>query len=66
MYCLAQRQFKRAAKLFLESVATFTTYELCDYERCIFYAVVSAIITLPRPDLKKQVCFGPACARWQC
>ena len=55
VYCLAQRQFQRAAKLFLDSVVTFTTYELFDYERCIFYAVVAAVITLPRPELKKKV-----------
>ena len=55
VYSLAQRQFKRAATLFLESVATFTTYELCSYEDCIFYAVVASVITLPRPELKKKV-----------
>lgn len=54
VYCLAQRQFSRAAKLFLDSVATFTTYELFDYERCIFYTVVTSIITLPRLELKKK------------
>jgi hypothetical protein len=56
VYFLAQRQFSRAAKLFLASVATFTTYELFDYETCIFYTVVTSIITLPRLELKKQVC----------
>jgi 26S proteasome regulatory subunit N7 len=54
VYCLAQRQFERAAALFLDSVATFTAAELFDYETCIFYAVVAAFITLPRPELKKK------------
>jgi 26S proteasome subunit RPN7 len=56
VYCLAQRQFERAAALLLDSVATFTAAELFDYETCIFYAVVAALITLPRPELKNKAC----------
>jgi 26S proteasome regulatory subunit N7 len=54
--CMSQRQLKRAANLLLDSVATFTTYELFSYEECVFYAVSMAIVTLPRPDLRKKVC----------
>jgi hypothetical protein len=52
--CMAQRQLQRAANLLLDSVATFTTYELFSYEQCVFYAVSTAMITLPRPQLKKK------------
>lgn len=57
--CMSQRQLKRAANLLLDSVATFTTYELFSYEQCVFYAVSMAIVTLPRPDLRKKVRFSP-------
>lgn len=53
--CMSQRQLKRAANLLLDSVATFTTYELFSYEQCVFYAVSMAIVTLPRPELRKKV-----------
>lgn len=53
--CMAQRQLKQAAELLLDSVATFTTYELFSYEQCVFYAVSLAIVTLPRPELRKKV-----------
>lgn len=53
--CMAQRQLKQAAELLLDSVATFTTYELFSYEQCVFYAVALAIVTLPRPELRKKV-----------
>ena len=56
VHALAQRQFGRAAAKFLDAVATFTAAELFPYERCVFYAVVAAIITLPRPELKKKAC----------
>lgn len=52
---MSQRQLKRAANLLLDSVATFTTYELFSYEQCVFYAVSMALVTLPRPDLRKKV-----------
>lgn len=57
--CMAQRQLKQAAELLLDSVATFTTYELFSYEQCVFYAVALAIVTLPRPELRKKVLLCP-------
>lgn len=55
VHALAQRQFDRAAARFLDAVATFTAAELFPFERCVWYAIVAAIITLPRPELKKKV-----------
>jgi hypothetical protein len=56
---MSQRQLKRAANLLLDSVATFTTYELFTYEKCVFYAVAMAIVTLDRSDLRKKVPTAP-------
>mmetsp|Transcript_59 Transcript_59/g.207 ORF Transcript_59/g.207 Transcript_59/m.207 type:complete len:399 (-) Transcript_59:412-1608(-) len=58
-YSLATRAFKAAADLFLDSVATFTTTELFSYEQCIFYTVVTSIVSLQRMDLKSKVVDAP-------
>jgi 26S proteasome regulatory subunit N7 len=50
-----QRDLKQAAKLFLKSVATFTTYELCTFNELILYTVITSVLTLDRVDLRKQV-----------
>jgi 26S proteasome regulatory subunit N7 len=39
------RDLKRAAELFLSSIATFTCVELMDYKDFVFYAVVTAMVT---------------------
>jgi 26S proteasome regulatory subunit N7 len=39
------QDFKRAATLFVSSVATFTCTELMDYKQFVFYAVVLALVT---------------------
>ena len=59
VFCIVQRDMKRAAELLLEGVATFTCVELCTYERFIFYAVVTNLLSLPRPLLKKKIVDGP-------
>ena len=33
LYCMAVRNFSKAADLFLETVSTFTSYELMDYKQ---------------------------------
>lgn len=58
-YNMAVRDFKAAADLLLDSVATFTTTELFTYERCIFYTVVTSIVSLNRMDLKAKVVDAP-------
>eukprot|EP00877_Chromochloris_zofingiensis_P004594 jgi/Chrzof1/14135/Cz08g26110.t1 len=53
------RDFKHAADLFLDSIATFTTSELFSYTRCITYAVITSLIALDRVTLKKKVVDSP-------
>lgn len=59
LFLLATRDFKHAASLFLDSIATFTATELFPYETCIFYTVVTTLITLERPELKAKVIDAP-------
>jgi len=54
-YCMAVRDFKMAASLFLDTVATFTSYELMDYKTFVTYAVFCSMIALSRPDLREKV-----------
>lgn len=55
LYCMATRNFKKAAELFLDSISTFTTYELFAYDTFIFYTVLTSIISLDRVSLKQKV-----------
>jgi len=54
-YCMAVRDFKQAASLFLDTVATFTSYELMDYKAFVTYTVFCSMIALSRPDLREKV-----------
>eukprot|EP00164_Ancoracysta_twista_P001684 GFYU01002208.1.p1 GENE.GFYU01002208.1~~GFYU01002208.1.p1 ORF type:complete len:396 (-),score=141.49 GFYU01002208.1:311-1468(-) len=58
-YLIAKRDFSAGAKLYLESIATFTTYELFTYNRFIFYAIVSGILSLDRVTLKQKIIDAP-------
>lgn len=55
MYNLTLRNFPKAANLFLETMSTFTSYELFDYNKFVFYAVITSIISLDRTQLKHKV-----------
>ncbi|KAL3272929.1 hypothetical protein HHI36_014388 [Cryptolaemus montrouzieri] len=57
-YCMAVRDFKTAANLFLDTVSTFTSYELMDYKEFVRYAVYTSIISLPRNQLRDKVIKG--------
>ncbi|KAF3972386.1 hypothetical protein ACB098_04G147800 [Castanea mollissima] len=59
LYCMSTRNFKKAASLFLDSISTFTTYELFPYDTFIFYTVLTSIITLDRVSLKQKVVDAP-------
>lgn len=59
VYCMIIRDLKRAAELFLDSVATFTCSELLDYKDFIFYAVVTAVVSLDRGTIRKNVVNSP-------
>ena len=55
IYCMSIRDFKKAANLFLDTVATFTSYELMEYSSFVTYTVVCSMIALERPDLREKV-----------
>lgn len=54
-FAFSTRNFKKAASLFLDSISTFTMYEILLYETFIFYTVLTSIITLDRVSLKQKV-----------
>lgn len=58
VYCMSVRDFKTAANLFLDTVSTFTSYELMDYKQFIRYTVYTSMISLPRNQLKDKVVKG--------
>ncbi|KAL4634311.1 hypothetical protein ACB092_04G190500 [Castanea dentata] len=55
LYCVSTQNFKKAAGLFLDSISTFTIYELFPYDTFIFYTVLTSIIALDRVSLKQKV-----------
>ncbi|TRY80977.1 hypothetical protein TCAL_02961 [Tigriopus californicus] len=57
-FALSVRDFERAARLFLDTVSTFTCAELMTYERFVIYTVYVAMIALERGALKTQVIHG--------
>jgi len=59
LFYMATREFKKAAMLFLDSIATFTTYELFPYSTFVFYTIVVSIVSLDRVTLKKKVVDTP-------
>ncbi|XP_076447495.1 26S proteasome non-ATPase regulatory subunit 6-like [Babylonia areolata] len=58
VYCMSIRQFKEAASLFLDTIATFTSYELMDYPQFVTYTVLCSVIALERPKLREKVTRG--------
>ena len=59
LHCMATRDFKKAAELFLESLSTFSTTELFSYNTFIFYTVLTAVIALDRVTLHQKVIHAP-------
>jgi len=58
IYSIAIRDFKSAAVFFLDTVSTFTSYELMDYQTFVRYTVYVAMIALPRNELRDKVIKG--------
>lgn len=58
VYSIAVRDFKSAAQFFLDTVSTFTSYELMDYTTFVRYTVYVSMFALPRNELRKQVIKG--------
>ncbi|GAB4822362.1 hypothetical protein N2152v2_009408 [Parachlorella kessleri] len=59
VFLMSVRQFRRAAELLLDSIATFTASALFPYEACIFYTVALAAVALDRNTLKSEVVDSP-------
>jgi 26S proteasome regulatory subunit N7 len=59
LLAVVQRDFARAGAAFLDSVSTFTALELMTFDHFMFYTVLVALKTLPRPALKKRVIDSP-------
>jgi len=58
MYHMGIRDFKSSSQLFLDTIATFTSYELMDYKMFVTYTVFACMISLERPKLREKVTRG--------
>lgn len=58
VYSVAIRDFKAASTFFLDTVSTFTSYELMDYQTFVRYTVYMSMISLPRNELRTKVIKG--------
>lgn len=59
LYLMSIRDFKKAADIFLETLATFTSYEITPYNTYIEYLVLLATLSLDRVKLKEKVIDSP-------
>ncbi|KND05068.1 proteasome regulatory particle lid subunit RPN7 [Spizellomyces punctatus DAOM BR117] len=59
IYRISIRDFKGAVNLFLDTLATFTSTELMEYKDFVKYTVLTAALTLNRPDFKAKVINAP-------
>lgn len=55
VYLMATRKFSEASKLLIDSLATFTSTELCTYEQVAQYAIICGVFSLDRVDLKAKI-----------
>lgn len=58
IYAISIRDFKKAAEMFLDTISTFTSYELMEYVQFVKYTVYVCMIALPRTDLREKVVKG--------
>lgn len=59
VHSLAIRDFKTAAPLLVDSLATFTSTELTSYENIATYAFVAGLFAFERTDLKTKIIDSP-------
>lgn len=55
IYSLMIRDINKACTLFLDSVSTFNSSEIIEYNQVVYYTVLLSIIVLDRQNLKKKV-----------
>ncbi|PHH62507.1 hypothetical protein CDD81_7080 [Ophiocordyceps australis] len=59
LHLLTVRSYNLAAPLLLDSLSTFTSYELCSYSNLVVYAVLAGSVSLRRVDFKSKVVDAP-------
>ena len=59
LHLLTIRSYNLAAPLLLDSLSTFTSYELCSYSSLVVYSVLAGSISLKRVDFKSKVFDAP-------
>ena len=59
LYLLTVRDYNTAAPLLLDSLSTFTSYELCSYSDLVVYSVLAGCVSLKRVDFKTKVVDAP-------
>lgn len=59
LFYLTVRQYDAAAPLLLDSLSTFTSYELCSYSSLVIYSVLVGSVSLKRGDFKAKVVDAP-------
>lgn len=59
VHLLTIRNYNLAAPLLLDSLSTFTSYELCSYSSLVIYAVLAGSLALKRVDFKAKVVDAP-------
>ena len=59
LHLLTIRSYNLAAPLLLDSLSTFTSYELCSYSSLVVYSVLAGSVSLKRVDFKSKVVDTP-------
>ena len=59
LHLLTIRAYNVAAPLLLDSLSTFTSYELCSYSSLVVYSVLAGSVSLKRVDFKSKVVDAP-------
>lgn len=59
LHLLTVRSHAQAAPLLLDSLSTFTSYELCTYSNLVVYAILAGSSSLKRVDFKSKVVDAP-------
>ncbi|RAK97729.1 proteasome regulatory particle lid subunit RPN7 [Aspergillus ibericus CBS 121593] len=59
LHLLTVRSYNIAAPLLLDSLSTFTSYELCSYSSLVIYSILAGSLSLKRVDFKAKVVDAP-------
>ena len=55
IYRLIVRDFAAASKLFVDVLPTFNCPEIMSYEKLVSYSVLTGLLNMDRPSLKKKI-----------